>query len=82
MGAQAVWLTYSCHRPGALPVTASVSTVRPWAELPVSGVFRDGVPEKTCGDLQTVMRQERPDKEHPLAEATVGWRAISESMKC
>lgn len=27
-------------------------------------------------------RPERPPKEHPEAEATVGWRAISESMKC
>lgn len=30
----------------------------------------------------STMRPERPLKEHPEAEATVGWRAISESMKC
>ena len=38
------------------------------------------VPEKAHA-LSTV-RQERPDKECPEAEATVGWRAVSESMKC
>lgn len=49
-----VWQTYSCIRAGTLPVIASVSKVRPWAELSISGVFRDDVPEKTCGYLQTL----------------------------
>lgn len=49
-----VWQTYSCIRAGTLPVIASVSKVRSWAELSISGVFRADVPEKTCGYLQTL----------------------------
>lgn len=35
-------------------ITASVSKLRPWDELPISGVSRADVPEKTCGYLQTL----------------------------
>lgn len=65
-----------------LSFTVSVSKLRLSAELPVSGVLRNDVPEKTCGYLQSPMRQERPNKVCREAEATVGWRPIFESMKC